>query len=84
MRYELHLEVRPALDPKVDFADEGSDHLLELHELLGQIEHPLPSGSATADQLPKQHFDLCPQCYQQFVKNPLGRAAQVMLGFSNN
>jgi len=29
-------------------------------------------------------YDLCPDCYRQFVKNPLGRDALLALGFSNN
>ena len=81
-RYELLLEVRQAVQPEIEFSEEDSDHLLELHELLGQLEdQPAPEPGPCASQ---QHFDLCPQCYQRFVTNPLGRDTALVLGFSNN
>ena len=31
-----------------------------------------------------QRFDLCSSCHQKYLKNPLGRDATLLLGFSQN
>ena len=32
----------------------------------------------------KRRFDLCPECYRKFIKNPIGHEAPAHLGFSQN
>ncbi|WP_237607532.1 hypothetical protein [Roseimaritima sediminicola] len=80
MRYEVLLEVRQAVQPEIEFSDEDSDHLLELHEILGQINEHTPPQCAMV----QQHFDLCPHCYKRFIADPLGRDSNLALGFSYN
>lgn len=93
--YEVQIEGQlVSQEPTIQSASEGDDHLLQLHELLGQIEqsgaHPdCPrSIDEAADQvsppMPKQHFDLCPECYRQFIQNPLGREVSHLFAFSVN
>ncbi len=82
-RYELQIDIRPVVEPSPPLAghDDDSDHLLELHELLERVEEEDPS-ELLDEELPRR-YDLCPRCYEQFRKNPVGRGALV-LGFSDN
>jgi hypothetical protein len=32
----------------------------------------------------RKRFDLCPECYRKFIKNPVGREKLVPFGFSHN
>ncbi|QDT61668.1 hypothetical protein SV7mr_42070 [Stieleria bergensis] len=42
------------------------------------------ASSKDAQQEFPGNFDLCPQCYHAFCKNPLGGESTIRLGFSNN
>lgn len=59
------------------------DSLSELHLLLeGAQSHD----SVRDHDLPthRGRYDLCPECYKQFLLNPLGRDTPFALHFSNN
>jgi hypothetical protein len=82
-RYVVRLECFPAFDPdQLGPMDLDQDHLQEIADILNQgdaVEESDPAGGA------KQYrFDLCPQCYRKFQKDPLGREATRRLKFSQN
>jgi hypothetical protein len=86
LRYVVRIEIEAKYDVLGDEPDDDRDHLLELHEILERMEdadsddHP----PIDDDVYRKQRFDLCPECYRKFVKNPLGRELASPLGFSKN
>lgn len=83
-RYVVHVEVQCVGEPSVASAAEPDmDSLSELHELLeGMQGDPLVDDQ----ELPthRGRYDLCPQCYKQFLRNPLGRDTSFALHFSKN
>src|SRR5690606_29768598 len=84
MRYVVHLEVHPAVDLPELAGGQGddADHLMELHELLERMDDDeCDSDVQTAHS---QWFDLCASCHHKYLKNPLGRDATLLLGFSQN
>lgn len=82
VRYLLKLEVQAIADSEETIATDDFDSLSELHQLLEGIQceedfsDPIPASQA--------NYDLCPRCYQQFSRNPLGREIASAIGFSNN
>ncbi|QDS92621.1 hypothetical protein FF011L_13680 [Roseimaritima multifibrata] len=82
--YEVHFEARPVVQAEIAFTEEGRDHLLELHELLGDIESREAELLAATQTTTSNQFQLCPECYKQFLQNPLGQNARRLLRFSAN
>jgi len=81
LRYVVKLEVYAAFDPVE--ADEDSDNLQEMHEILERLDDAA-SEQIGEDVYQQLRFDLCPECRQKFLKNPLGRKAAEHYDFSNN
>lgn len=83
-RYEVQIDIRPVIETQMlnGSSDDDSDHLLELHELLERLEEEDEDCQLLDDDM-QQRYDLCPRCYAQFRKNPMGRDSLV-LSFSNN
>lgn len=81
IRYEVKLAVQPAIDPvECDEPDDERDHLMELDDLL-----ELTDFDDYVDESARQsRYDLCPRCYQKFIKDPLGADLPVPLSFSQN
>jgi hypothetical protein len=83
LRYQLKIEVQAIGEPETCLPNEDVDSLSELHQLLeglqgdGDEEHHV-TGSF------RSQYDLCPRCYSQFSRNPLGRELAIAIGFSNN
>ncbi len=83
LRYIVRLEVYAALDPLEDEADDDRDHLLEIQEVLERLDDPCEE--EVCDEVYQQkRFDLCSECRQQFVRDPLGRPTASQLNFSQN
>ena len=84
LRYVVRLEVQAAMDPlDSEEIDDDRDHLLEVAEILERLEDA-DSDAVDADVYQRRRFDLCPDCYRQFVKNPLGAEPSVPIGFFPN
>ncbi|MCM2371033.1 hypothetical protein [Aporhodopirellula aestuarii] len=73
-------------------ADEPLDYLHEALSRGDDIDHldsafapSSPGGmlNENAEPIPPS-FDLCPECYARYLKNPLGRERSLKLHFSNN
>lgn len=80
LRYVVKMEIQAVMQPgKVD---DECDHLMEVHEILEQMNQ----GEAEDfdDTHRQQRYDLCPECFKQFARNPIGRDIPAQLGFSSN
>jgi hypothetical protein len=83
LRYQLKIEVQAVGESEPCTPNEDVDSLSELHQLLeglqdnGDDEHREPVSF-------RSQYDLCPRCYRQFSRNPLGRELAIAIGFSNN
>ncbi|MEI8226660.1 MAG: hypothetical protein WCH77_00140 [Planctomycetota bacterium] len=93
VRHVVKIEVFPAVDDMTGNHVDGSsccneedgDHLEEMQELLESIdERSADQDGLFDDGTLSMRFDLCDNCRQRFVKNPLGIKSGKQLDFSNN
>lgn len=83
LRYVVRLEVYAALEPLEDEPDDDRDHLQEIQDILESLADT--DESELDDHVYHGvRYDLCSECRQRFVKNPLGRAMPHKLDFSSN
>src|SRR5262245_53561833 len=83
-RYVANIEIGPAFDPdEVSPEDLDVDQLESVAESLADLES---TGEFEVDGSGPQkfRFDLCPQCWQRYAKDPLGRESLRRLNFSQN
>ena len=84
LRYVVKLEVQAAMEPlEVDEFEDDRDHLLEVQEILERLEDA--ESEAISNELYQRcRYDLCSECYRDFIKNPVGYEARAQFGFSQN
>lgn len=84
LRYVVKLEVEAAMEPlEVDEFEDDRDHLLEVEEILERLEDA--ESDAIGDELYHRcRYDLCADCYREFIKNPFGQEIRPHFGFSQN
>ena len=83
LRYVVRIEIRAALDFEDATDDEADrDHLMEIEEIL-ECADDAGSDFVGDDVYQQKRFDLCPECYRKFTRNPVGRDS-VELNFSEN
>lgn len=83
VRYVVKMEIEATIDCDECPGDLEQDSLLEMDELLDQMEDEVFDQDGTP-LYERKRYDLCPECYRQFVKNPLAREKLVPFGFSQN
>lgn len=83
MRYVVRMEVYAALDPVEEDGNDDRDHLQEIQDILESLDD-LDDCQISDEVYHHVRFDLCSDCRQRFVKNPLGRAMAQQLDFSQN
>ena len=84
LRYVVKIEVQAALDSAdLEDEDDDRDHLVEIQEVLERLEDD-DDYELGEDVYSKRRFDLCPECYRKYIKNPIGREVAAQLGFSQN
>ncbi|MBP90348.1 MAG: hypothetical protein CMJ64_27190 [Planctomycetaceae bacterium] len=84
MRYVVKMEVQAAMEPlEGEEPESDRDHLLEIQEILKRMEDS-DSDLLSDDVYSKRRYDLCSECYHQFMRNPLSREVPAHLGFSQN
>lgn len=99
-RYEVRVEINPIAEASSDAnreSDEERDHLLEIHNALERelaegeyddyrdgCQEELDEESCDQTNDRDRRFDLCPECFDAYAKNPVGRDVQLQLGFSQN
>jgi hypothetical protein len=84
-RFVVKVEVFPAHDPaKITEADLDDDHMEALCAQLQEME----DNDLEVEELEpaSRHFryDLCPDCYKRFVRDPLGKENAQKFDFSEN
>jgi hypothetical protein len=85
LRYVVRVEVYAALGDGQTAIDTDRDHLEEIHEILeGMDDLELSDGTLGEDVYQQLRFDLCSDCRQQFMRDPLGRRMAGKLKFSKN
>ncbi len=84
LRYVVKMEVEPMIDDcSCQGEDADLDCLTEMDEALENLEEDLLDEELSLIHQRRQ-FDLCPNCYREFIKNPVGREKLVPFGFSKN
>ncbi len=87
LRYVVRLEVYASLDSDEEDLDGEHEHLEEIQDILDHLEDPtnLTSDEKLGDEIYQQkRFDLCSDCRERFMQNPLGRTHSALLDFSQN
>ena len=84
LRYVVKLEVQAAMEPiDSDELEDDRDHLLEIQEILERLEAE-ENEQISDDIYQQRRYDLCADCYRQYIKNPVGAETAMHLGFSQN
>lgn len=82
LRYVVHIEMYPALDPPEEEEwDDDRDYLSELHD---SLEGDEPDDEQGHDPYRELRFDLCADCRKRFARDPLGRDTLKQFDFSKN
>jgi hypothetical protein len=83
-RYVVKIEAYPAHDPaEITEADLDEDHM----EAVSQLLHETEANGLDAElgETRKNfRYDLCPECHQKFVRDPLGKDTVQKFHFSKN
>ena len=83
IRHVVKIEVQATIDNGPNCLDEDRDHLVEIEEILARMEEK-NSPDVSDEMYQRKTFDLCPNCYRQFARNPLSQEAASHYGFSEN
>lgn len=82
-RYVARIEVYAAVDDDGESVATEADHLQEIEDLLERVDDGEADG--VDELLYKQvSYDLCEECRERFLRDPLGRGAGQRIGFSKN
>ena len=81
LRYIVRLEVYAALDPTAETEDDR-DHLQEIQEVLERLDDG--EEGVCEEVYQQRRFDLCSECRQRYVSDPLGRKVLSQIDFSDN
>ena len=80
-RYVVRMEVYAAIDDAPASLADEADHLDEIEDLLEKMED---YDEIEDESLYRQvRYDLCEECRERFLSNPLGRGVK-RLGYSKN
>jgi hypothetical protein len=80
----VKIEAFAARDPReITEADLEADHLEAISEILREMEDN-PTAVELAEPTKNFRYDLCYNCHQRFVRDPLGRGQLEKLNFSEN
>lgn len=81
-RYVMRVEVYAAVDDEPSRLADEEDHLDEIEDLLERIDD---LDDDLDEHLYRQsRFDLCAECRERFLKNPLGRGVPARTEYSDN
>ncbi len=84
IRYVVKLETHAAMEPaEPEEMEDDRDHLMEVEEILERMED-CDSPFVGEDIYQRRTYDMCPECYRQFIKNPLGKESAAHVDFSTN
>ncbi|MCA9133689.1 MAG: hypothetical protein KDA45_11060 [Planctomycetales bacterium] len=84
VRYIVRMEIEATIDTGAsEMHGMDQDGLLEMDQMLEQLEEGVMEDAGSVLYQRKQ-YDLCPDCYRKFVKNPMGSEKVIPFGFSHN
>ena len=84
LRYTVRIEIEAVMDPlNEQEMDDDRDHLMEIEEILERSDVEA-CDEVGEDIYQRRRYDLCPECFRKYAKNPLGRELKASLGFSQN
>jgi hypothetical protein len=83
LRYTVTIEIEAALDGAEHELVDDPDHLDTIQEMLDSADS-LCSSVFDDDVYQRKQFDLCQDCFRQYIKNPLSKESISPLGFSKN
>lgn len=84
LRYVVRMEIYAAtIVNNTDESDDDRDHLAEIQYILEQMDDS-ESEAIGGEVYQQLRFDLCPQCREKFLSNPISREAVTQLDFSQN
>jgi hypothetical protein len=84
IRYVVKMEIEVTLNvDEYECNSMDDDPLVEMDEFLDQLNDELDVDDE-APLFDRRRYDLCPDCYRKFIKNPLAREKTVPFGFSQN
>jgi len=83
LRYIVRIEIEAAMDHLAEEVSDDPDHLEALEDLLDSADDFCES-SLSDECYQRKRYDLCVDCYRQYMKNPIGKEASLPFGFSNN
>ena len=84
LRYVIRLEAAATMDwdhPGTAW-DDDRDHLMEVEQIAENMA--FESDLIGPDVYDRRPFDLCPECYRRFKRNPLGIETAAPMEFSDN
>jgi hypothetical protein len=83
--YVVKMEVYAAHDPaEITEADLDEDHMEAVSQLLREMEDNLADPDLVEPASRSFRYDLCPECRNKFVRDPLGKDAAQKFDFSEN
>ena len=84
LRYVVRIEVQAAAeDDEPSNVDDDQDYLNTINQIIEQMDDD--QCDSVVEQIHQEKtFDLCPECFQQYVRNPLAAEPQVSVAFSEN
>lgn len=83
LRYIVTVEIEAAGDTDSSDLVDDIDHLEELQDLI-QSADEVCAAVFDDDLYQRKQFDLCKCCFQQYIRNPLGRDLNASAGYSKN
>jgi hypothetical protein len=83
LRYTVTIEIDAAVDGVEPEMVDDPDHLDGLQDLLDSADDIC--SSVFSDEIyQRKQFDLCKDCFRQYIKNPLAKEPAGVSGFSKN
>jgi hypothetical protein len=84
MRYVVKMEIEATIEPTEQLsAEDEQDCLRTLDDTLERMEEEFADEDESII-FQRKRFDLCPECYRKFIKNPVGQEKLAPFGFSHN
>jgi hypothetical protein len=87
IRYVVRIEVQLAMGDDEEICVElGDEQLAQWEELLDDLEVNAEEAHEAFDECSRsgKNFDLCSNCYREYIANPLAVEPATNIGFSDN
>lgn len=82
IRYAVQIEAHAAVD-SAELEFNGQQHIEELQEILEDLDEQ-QRDELRSEAFQSRHYDLCPNCYGEFMHDPIGAGRTVQMHFSRN